>query len=67
MTSYCDFSDLPVQSCAHCQGFDTTTKTRSRNVFEASFPSRCPACSDAIVEGDTITSAEVGYVHAECG
>lgn len=80
MTAWCDMTDLPVSSCAHCQGLAEgaapvprlTKAERDLDVnrsFPARFDGRCPApgCPDLIREGDLIEPSSHGFVHEGCG
>lgn len=53
--TYCDFSDLPAESWAHCRGLDDrAAKQTAEHWTTAGFPSRCPSCDDRIRVDDRI-------------
>jgi hypothetical protein len=66
----CDYSDLPVDSCAHCRGnrlFPEVRRVRTGVVgrpITARFPGRC-ACGEAYPPGTTIRSLDGSWV-ADC-
>lgn len=68
----CGFSDLPVDSCAHCTGRTGTAETREHASyspwFTAAYPGRCSVCDERIEPEDRIRAdGEGGYLCADCG
>lgn len=51
----CEFSDLPVDACAHCQGqLKKPTKAKAIHSIESRYASGCLVCGDWIKVGDPI-------------
>lgn len=64
---YCPQSDLPVETCAHCQGVRPEPRAPVVTAFRARYAGACGRQCDGIEEGDLITNGEGGYVHVgEC-
>jgi hypothetical protein len=68
----CAFSDLPVDSCAHCTGRTGNAEAREPAHygpwFDAAYPGRCQDCDERIEPGGRIRAdGEGGYLCAECG
>lgn len=57
---YCDYSDLPEESCAHCKGLVVEPVS-----FRARFAGACTECDNAISPGDQIVLHDYGYAHQE--
>src|SRR5579859_2433567 len=78
MTERCDFSDLPVESCAHCRQIttaktDTMFQANDNGLFgpwiTAKWPGRCSAdYRHVIVPGAQIRAdGDGGWLCEECG
>lgn len=70
--TYCDFSDLPDDQCAHCLGVTASEPDDEPDghVFPAKFAGVCRRCEGPIYIGVSISPAASGYVHAmweDCG
>jgi hypothetical protein len=77
VTDRCEFTDLPVDQCAHCLGLaaeperlaeDRAAYLASDRWTPARFPGRCAACGEwTIEEGDPIRLEEgLGWYGALC-
>lgn len=70
--SRCEFSDLPVESCAHCTGRTGEPLPEDRPTitatFRARFPGRCDWCPDGQIEPGQLMGRddEGDYVCARC-
>ena len=61
--TYCDYSDLPVEGCAHCRGVVASAEP-TPTAFRAEYSGECASCGGVISPGDLITSYGRGqYQH----
>lgn len=69
MAEVCAYSDLPVASCAHCQGAGHLAHEREPDSrpFAARLPGECAGCGFDIKPGETVQFAHGGRLyHLRC-
>lgn len=69
MPDYCRYSDLPVETCAHCRGHQPGRTVRRS--FPARFPGACGGgCGHDVVPGDRVCHVDAGtgstVAHERC-
>lgn len=72
--SWCDFNDMPSESCAHCQGTPeldvrpTYAPIHFAPRMEARYPGVCGHCGDRVQVGDPLVlcGADDGSERAWC-
>jgi hypothetical protein len=75
MAARCEYSDLPVESCGHCNGAEARAGQAAQEEaaslgpwFTAQYEGECAACGAGIQPGDTIrANGRYGYLCGECG
>lgn len=73
MSERCDYSDLPVASCAHCQGVRGLTEAPETFValslhgsrIEARYPGRCGHCERSYGPGEYLTLAQPAHASGD--